>query len=128
MGVTAIENDGMGCLIFPAKVKSCFTLAFLIVFGIIGIIVAINYCNHAIARHGEDAILVRKCMAEKGPIQVWQKPDGRVVNVCEVESGVFGLMITDGIHEVTSFIKEKMTRLEQVEQYLKNMNANLIFK
>jgi hypothetical protein len=83
----------------------------------------IIYGQHATARHGQDADLVRQCMEDQGPTAIWVMPDGRVENVCKLADGRWGIMVTDGFHEVTSFIKSKMTRLSQVEQYLRNMGA-----
>ena len=85
--------------------------------------VVVTYGAHATAIHGADAVRVRECMENNGPYQVWVKPDGRVVNVCLIEPGVWGLMITDGTREVTSFIKNKMKSILDVERYLRNMGA-----
>lgn len=83
----------------------------------------IIYGQHAVAKHGQDAVLVRQCMENKGPMQMWVMPDGRVENICRLDDGRIGIMVTDGFHEVTSFIKNKMTRLSQVEQYLRNLGG-----
>jgi hypothetical protein len=83
----------------------------------------IIYGIHAVEKHGQDAILVRQCMENDGPVQIWVMPDGRVENICRMNDGRWGIMVTDGFHEVTSFIKNKMTRLSQIEQYLRNLGG-----
>lgn len=82
---------------------------------------------HAVVKHGEDANMVRRCMEEKGPVETWVKPDGREINVCKIADGIYVIMVSDGTREITSFIKAKMSRLSQIEQYLRNMGAERIW-
>jgi len=105
-----------------STIKYIFILLFLIV-AVMGIIC----CEHATTKHGSDADLVRQCMEEKGPMQVWKQPNGRFANICQVSDNVFGIMITDktgqGAHEITSYIKEYMTKFSEVKSYLERMGA-----
>jgi putative hemolysin len=91
----------------------------------------ITYGAHAVTKHGTDADAVRECMENDGPMQVWVKPDGRVMNICKLPDGRFGVMVTDGTREITSFIyragKGCKTILAQVENYLRNMGAQRIY-
>lgn len=77
--------------------------------------------SHAIERHGADAVSVKNCLNQNGPAQVWYQPTNqRWANICQV-GDLFGMQITNGIgDEITAFIKNKMRRLDQVEQYLTN--------
>ena len=83
--------------------------------------------DHPIERHGfTDTQLVRKCLNDNGPMQVWYNPTtDRHAMLCEVFPSLFGMQIVqqdaDGFwHEITAFIKDKMRTLIQVEKYLKN--------
>lgn len=105
---------------------------FFILLFCLGLICSIICCEHATKKHGSDADLVRQCMEEKGPMQVWKKPDGRFANVCQISERVFGIMITDklvtnkmgkNVHEVTSYIKENMSKFSEVRAYLERMGA-----
>lgn len=100
-----------------------FTIAMAVLFA--------SYCvynAHAVARHGSDAEAVRKCLQDNDPYQTWVKPDGRVIHLCHLPDGRWGVQIRDssGIHEITSLIKNKMSKLSQVEQWLHNMGAERI--
>jgi hypothetical protein len=84
---------------------------------------------HAFARHGEDAERVRACMDQDGYIQIWYNPLlDRYLRVCEIRGGKFGIQVLqlddDGIwHEITSFVKNRMKNLGQVERYLQNSGS-----
>jgi hypothetical protein len=87
--------------------------------------------SHAITKHGENAVRVSDCMDNKGPVQEWHNAaNNHTIYVCEVEPTVFGLDVLfqrEGRWErLTSFIKEKFTRIEQVENYLKNSGATRV--
>ena len=84
--------------------------------------------SHAITKHGEDAQRVNDCMDNQGPLQEWHNiANNHTIYICEVEPGVYGLDILANINgrweRITSFIKSKMTRLDQVENYLRNSGA-----
>lgn len=79
--------------------------------------------QHAVLKHNSDALAVRDCLQQNGALGVWQKADGRIIRLCEVEDGVFGLQVLEPdergtLHEITAYIKNKMTRIEQVIRYL----------
>ncbi len=81
--------------------------------------------SHAVARHGGSAIVVRNCLNDKGAMQTWFNPTtGRTARVCLIGDTTFGIQILEDVNEtmreVTAFIKDKFTRVEQVAQYLKN--------
>jgi hypothetical protein len=81
----------------------------------------VAYGTHAIIRHGTIAEEIRRCIEQQGPLQTWQNPlTGRSAMICQLPSGMFGLQICEGEQEVTCVPKEKMSRLEQIYQYLKN--------
>ena len=86
----------------------------------------ISYAFTHADKHGAAAIAVRFCLNNSGPIQRWHNPNtGRIANLCEIEPGKFGIQIVEpdanGIqHEITAFVKDKFTRIEQVVRYLKN--------
>ena len=86
---------------------------------------AVVQSEHAVIKHGFSAVDVRQCLDKKGALQIWVNPEtGRRANLCKLDNQTFGLQIVqqrDGIwREVTSFIKDKMTRIDQVMQYLRN--------
>ena len=85
---------------------------------------AVVYGTHAVARHGTQAEQVRECMSSNGPIQRWRYEDNnRIVSVCQLDNGKFGIMVTERTREVTSFIKNRMRDIRQVEAYLRNRGA-----
>jgi hypothetical protein len=83
--------------------------------------------SHAVEKHGlSTAESIRNCINKNGPMQTWQNPaNGRQALVCEISPGKFGIQVRqskDGSawEEITAFVKEKFTRISQVEQYLRN--------
>lgn len=93
---------------------------------ITAIALAVGYAiSHAVERHPGDAEQVRNCLNDKGTLQVWMNPEtGRVANVCQIDPTLFGIQIIqkaqDGWDELTAFVKHKMSRCDQVMQYLRN--------
>lgn len=86
---------------------------------------AVIYGVHAVEKHKEEAEQVRICIEKNGYIQRWIKPNGRIVLICRMPDLRFGVQIRDpwDIKEITSFIKNKMSRLSQVEKWLDNQGA-----
>jgi hypothetical protein len=87
--------------------------------------------SHAITKHGDNAIRVSDCMDNQGPIQEWYNAaNNHTIYICQVAPTVFGIDVLAQIEgrweRVTSFIKEKFTRIEQVENYLRNSGATRI--
>jgi hypothetical protein len=88
--------------------------------------------SHGARRHGWNAVDVRSCLNDQGPLQVWENPfNGRRANLCQLDEQTFGLqiIIQDGAgtwNEITAFVKNKLTRLDQVMQYLRNGGYQLL--
>jgi hypothetical protein len=82
-----------------------------------------SVCQHALDKHGEDALLVEQCLNQKGPQWgIWQrKSDGHLALPCLVDDGKWGIKIDkcDG-ENCTALIKEKMKRGWQIIKYLQN--------
>jgi hypothetical protein len=81
--------------------------------------------SHGIPKHGNAAEAVRQCLNDKGVLQVWKnQTTGRKAYVCQLDPTTFGIQVNHIVEgkwkELTSFIKDKMTRLDQVEKYLRN--------
>ncbi len=81
--------------------------------------------SHAVERHGNSAYAVRNCLNDKGAMQTWYNPaTGRTARVCAIGEFTFGIQILENVNgtlkEVTAFVKDKMVRVEQVANYLKN--------
>jgi hypothetical protein len=88
------------------------------------LLLAVIYGTHAVARHGTEADMVRECVERGGTIQRWAYHDNsRIISVCQLDDGRFGIMITERLKEVTSFVKNRMRDIKQVEQYLINRGA-----
>ena len=115
-----------------ANCKSSALLVLLVLIGFAMLLMAralpldVSYVqSHAVERHGEAALTVRECLSKNGAMQVWYNHDtGRLANVCKMADKKFGIQILkegEGVwEEITSFCKEKMTRIDQIEQYLRN--------
>lgn len=86
-------------------------------------------CAHAVERHGSDAALVSECLDRGGAHSIWLKPDGRQLHICQLPDGRWGISVEtrDG-SPITAFIKNKMTRWEQVYRYLINHKAELLWR
>lgn len=82
---------------------------------------SVIYGNHAIERHGDQALQIRQRLETGGPVLQVQHPvSGRIARACQIE-GRYGIQILepDGEHEVTTF-KNKSETLEQLKRYLRN--------
>ena len=105
--------------------KSLFILMFFMALAITGFyLVSVSTVPnaHALARHGEEATMAHSCINDGGTIQatVTRKIDGHKAIVCQI-MGTFYVYVEDKCgNEVTSMCKNKMSRLDQVIQYLKN--------
>lgn len=82
--------------------------------------------SHPVEKHGEEALAVNACIDAGGQLAEWVNPDThRRLKLCQIAdgkySGKYGLQVLEENSEwVTSFIKNKMTKLDQVLQYLVN--------
>ena len=84
------------------------------------IVLAGIYGVHAIEKHGEDAALVRSCIEQQGPAETWVNPlTGRSAWLCWTPDG-WGVQIRIGEQEITSFVKNKLSKLQDVYRYLIN--------
>lgn len=82
---------------------------------------SVIYGNHAIERHGDQAVQIRQRLEKGGPeLQVQHPVSGRIARACQID-GRYGIQILepDGEHEVTTF-KNKSCTLEQLKRYLRN--------
>lgn len=78
--------------------------------------------THAVLRHGDGALMARECLEQKGPVATLNNPaTNRTAQVCQVDDETFAVVVTEGGREITSFVKEKMHRLDQVLRYLQNV-------
>ncbi len=85
------------------------------------LLAGIIFCAHAVVRHGSEAQAVRNCIDQGGTIQTWfNLSNGREAIVCQLNETTFGIQIIVKGREVTSFIKNKMHNLRQIENYLGN--------
>lgn len=74
---------------------------------------------HAIAKHGQAALVASQC-ADFPEFRMINPLTGRIASICLTDEG-WGVAITESDGQaVTSFIKEKAKRIEQVIQYLRN--------
>lgn len=80
---------------------------------------------HALAKHGQAAVMASQC-ADSPQVRMRNPVTSRIAFVCLTETG-WGVVITerDG-QPVTSFLREKAKRLEQVIRYLRNGGYELI--
>lgn len=80
---------------------------------------------HAVAKHGLDAVVASQC-AERPELRMINPATGRIAMICMTEAG-WGIYIVgrDG-DNVTSFVKEKMARIEQVIRYMRNRGYEII--
>jgi hypothetical protein len=82
--------------------------------------------THPLEKHGEEAVAVNACIDHGGELAEWVNPDThRRLKLCQISegkySGKYGVQILEENSEwVTSFVKGKMTKLDQVLQYLVN--------
>lgn len=112
----------MATLVMDQENRNGFPFGLFVILGIIiALAITVSYNAHAGVKHGDDAWEVRNCIQKGGTIDIWINPDtNRQAHVCQIENGKFGIQIQIDGREITSFIKNKMSRLDQVYQYLRN--------
>ena len=109
----------------PPSVSKLLIIIVLIIIAIM--FAAVIYGPHAAARHGGLAVEIRDCVSRGGTMETWMNPDtGRQANICQLANGMFGVQICKGNNEITCIPKEKMSKLEQVYQYLKNRGYKFV--
>lgn len=108
----------------PGLAPILLLVALVIVFA-----TAVIYSEHATARHGEDAIAVRRCMSERGPVaHLFNTTTNRHYFVCQLDEKTFGvqIMIKSGMkwREISAYTKNKLHTLDQVIKSLNNGGAH----
>jgi hypothetical protein len=102
-------------------------LILLMLAGIVSaIIYAVAMSEHALSRHGDAALSVYQA-CEKGPAEYFHR-GSRVFSICWVEDKQrWGVVIEEWLggqhHPVTAILKEKLSKLTDVERWLKNTGA-----
>lgn len=85
--------------------------------------------SHADEKHPEEAKRVRDCLMNKGMHSLWTEPNrGTFLQICQVGDSQWGVRVCKSEQctiddEITAFIKNKMSRWDQVLNYLKNNGA-----
>ena len=114
-------NTTMDIQVFSFKGLIKIFLAFMIASVLLIGCYQIVYGQHAIDRHGSTAEAVRQCLTNNNPVVKLHNPTtGRDASICQISTGLFGIMITEGEKEITSFEKEKMNTIDKVIRYLNN--------
>jgi hypothetical protein len=90
------------------------------------VVCAMAMSEHAISRHGDAALSVYQA-CEKGPAEYFHR-GSRVFSICWVEDKQrWGVVIEEwlgGKHQpVTAILKEKLSKLADVERWLTNTGA-----
>lgn len=99
------------------SLRILFVMAFMIALAVLS--------AHAIAKHGSDALVAAQCR-DNPTLRMVNMETGRIAHICATERG-WGIYILakDG-QNVTAFIKEKMSCIEQVIKYLQNRGYTII--
>ena len=124
--ITTRSNTNNFKLIFLFLILAAILALFAPVMGQV-----ITDYSHGELKHGTQALTVRQCIDQNGPLQVWQNPaNGRQARICELAPGLFGIQIIENNNgkwqELTSFVKSKMDKISQVMQYLSNVGYQQI--
>jgi hypothetical protein len=118
----------------PVNITKVFLFFVLALFGLLMLVNLMNQnavlavdtaAGHGVAKHKDTAVMIQDCLKQKGALQLWVNPTtGRRASICQISVDTFGIQVIelkDGDwKEVTSFLKSKMTRIDQVMQYLRN--------
>jgi hypothetical protein len=78
--------------------------------------------DHAVEKHGEDAVAAYQCITGEGSIQgkYTRSADGRVATICEMNSVFYVVLEEKNGDAVTAFKKDKLKCLAQVLNYINN--------
>lgn len=107
---------------FPMKLFSLLAIVAFIVLSIVMLVATDT--SHAVLRHGDEAYLGRECI---GQGTVFLNPTtNRKGNVCLTSAGFYGVWISEDGKEVTSFVKNKMKRFEQIKKYMENAGYSIV--
>lgn len=86
----------------------------------------VGQADHAVIKHGADALAIRQCLDRYGPNEVWQMTSWRrpnhFIRTCQLDDGRWGLQIIqktrlNGLIEKTSFVV-KDGSLFELRQYV----------
>ncbi len=99
----------------------------VVLIAVVAAAVAVVPSLHAQEKHGAEASQARQCLdGEHQVFKFHNATTNRTGIVCDV-GGMFGVVIIDELgNEVTSFLKNKMSRFEQVLKYMRNAGYELI--
>ena len=63
---------------------------------------------HAFERHGEEAVSIRRCLDNNGPVMVYKhKSESAWYLLCHLNDGRFGIQaVTEDGHEKTAFVRK----------------------
>lgn len=88
-----------------------------------------KFNSHAVERHSHEADWGRQCV---GKGTMFHNPTtNRFANVCETDQGFFGVWVwkltgDNRAEEVTSFVKNKMKRFDQIQRYMENAGYKIV--
>ena len=117
--------------------KVCFVLALVVSFSLVllylvgsnsktntdvVLLQSSNLSDHAVLKHGDEAVLVDQCLSKNGPIGTWKREsDGRFALPCVIPDVGYGVKINEcNGNNCTSFIKNKASKIIDLLRYLKN--------
>jgi len=114
---------------FPQRCNRINPLPLILLAGIVcAIIYAVAMSEHALTKHGQSAVVVYQAFdCGKEPTETFHRGN-RIFSVCWVpEKGRWGVVIEELINgkrqPVTAILKEKLSKLADVERWLKNTGA-----
>jgi hypothetical protein len=110
----------------PAK----FLLALVIIGMIVGLVFAIavpapsfkgELSQHALERHGADAVKAQECFQQNGTMQTWQRPDGRTAYLCAFDLSNYAVSLQDPTDpEPFNYFLQGKTTIVKVMRWLSN--------
>lgn len=113
MQATATVTSSGGSL----NLRRLILIALLVAFAVLSI--------HAIAKHGQDAVIASQC-GDRPQFQMVRPEDGRIASICLTEDG-WGVYITEANgNNVTAFLKNKLDTVNKVIRYMQNRGYELI--
>lgn len=106
-------DTGSGAGVLMLFVAICILLAGFIVIPRLGMNIRTN--DHAVERHGDDALRARQLLEQAGPGNKFDCPDGRIRIIVQVDARHWAMGVSDGmgIEEITSFINSDRTYLRK---------------
>ena len=123
IGGLLLRAVGLVALLFVLYVTAGLTLAYVAP----PIDVPVIESDHAVSKHGYEAIAIRACLAQMGATEVWQsrswKDLFKFFRVCQLPTGEWGIQIVRfaprilSWREVTAYIV-KDGRYHQIREYL----------